>query len=106
LEQEYKPEFKHLVREHLENYFFEQALAYLWRDVRWGIRWLNRRINERKTWELKDEKLLFLELHLYVTHLLDIAYNLEPFLPDTAEKIKKQFTGKIKSANPLFPRLR
>jgi len=45
-----------------------------------------------------------------------IAFNLQPFLPETAEKILKQFSGEInrgtiptsvgiKSAPPLFPRL-
>ena len=35
-----------------------------------------------------------------------IATALEPFLPETSEKIIKQFNGsKIKSAKPLFPRI-
>ncbi len=34
-----------------------------------------------------------------------IATNLKPFLPQTSEKILTQYKGKIKSGEPLFPRL-
>jgi hypothetical protein len=34
-----------------------------------------------------------------------IAHNLQPFLPETSEKILKQFSGKIKAGQPLFPRI-
>lgn len=42
-----------------------------------------------------------------VTSLIEIAEALKPFLPETAEKILKQFAGPgpIKSQPPLFPRL-
>ena len=41
----------------------------------------------------------------YVETINQIGFNLQPFLPQTAEKIIKQFSGKIKSAESLFPRL-
>ncbi|MBI2330455.1 hypothetical protein HYU94_03615, partial [Candidatus Daviesbacteria bacterium] len=34
-----------------------------------------------------------------------IALSLTPFMPETAEKILKQFSDQIKSGSPLFPRL-
>ena len=38
--------------------------------------------------------------------ILDLSFDLSPFLPETAEKIKKIFTKeKIVSIEPLFPRI-
>lgn len=90
----------------LEKFHFDKALSYIWSSVKWGLRWLDRDINEAKPWQIQDKKLLHLKLHLYVENILDVAYNLKPFLPETAEKIEKQFAGpKIKSGPPLFPRI-
>jgi len=42
-----------------------------------------------------------------VSKIRTISFNLSAFLPETAEKIEKQFKGpKIKSGSPLFPRLK
>ena len=40
-----------------------------------------------------------------INALRKLAYKLLPFLPQTAEKILKQFTGEIKSQPALFPRI-
>ena len=92
----------------LDKYDFAGALEYIWRsDIKWGLRWFDQLINEDKPWQLKDKKLLELKLILYVLNIRNIAYNLKPFLPETAEKIEKQFKGpKIKSAESLFPRIK
>jgi methionyl-tRNA synthetase len=91
----------------LEKFNFDKALGYIWSsDIKWGLKWLDKYINESKPWQIKDKKLLYLKLHLYVENILDIAYNLQPFLPATAEKILEQFKGpKVKSQPPLFPRI-
>ncbi|MFZ5932572.1 MAG: class I tRNA ligase family protein, partial [Patescibacteria group bacterium] len=98
---------KQSVERSLQNYDFAKALNHIWgRDVKWGIKWLDQLINERKPWSIEDKKGLELSLNLFVSNIRDIAYNLKPFLPETAEKIENQFAGpKIKSARPLFPRL-
>ncbi len=100
--------YKKGVSSKLDKYDFTGALEYIWRfDIEWGLRWLDQLINEDKPWQLKDKKLLELKLNLYVLKIREIAYNLKPFLPETAEKIEKQFKGpKIKSAKPLFPRIK
>lgn len=106
LERKYEGRLKKQVTNNLDKYNFEQALAWIWSsDIKWGLKWLNQEINKNKPWEIKDKKSLHLKLHLYVTNILDVADNLEPFLPETAEKIKKQFTGEITPAEPLFPRI-
>ncbi|MBI4990514.1 methionine--tRNA ligase [Candidatus Gottesmanbacteria bacterium] len=95
------------VSTNLEKFNFDKALGYIWSsDIKWGLKWLDKDINESKPWQIKDKKLLYLKLHLYVENILDIAYNLQTFLPTTAEKILKQFKGPIiKFQPPLFPRI-
>ena len=42
-----------------------------------------------------------------VDEIRQISNLITPFLPETAEKIAKQFAGpKIKSEKPLFPRIK
>lgn len=64
----------------------------------------DRKINEERPWELKGEKAKEVLLDL-VKRIQHIAFNLQPFMPKTSEKILKQFSGKIKSSGPLFPRI-
>jgi len=99
--------FKSIVQHSLEKFDFNKALEYIWRsDIKWGLKWLDQDINEAKPWQINDKKFLNLKLHLYVTNIREIAYNLQPFLPKTAEKILEQFSGPtIQSQPPLFPRL-
>ena len=90
----------------LENFDFQSGLNLVWANISTLDRW----INDEKPWELSpDERLKKLGKVVIAGEglkgLLEIAEALKPFLPDTAEKIKKQFTGKIKPASPLFPRL-
>ena len=63
-------------------------------------------INNDKAWKLEKEKLLKL-LESYVLRMLDIGYDIEPFLPETSERIIKLFTGgKIKKPEiPFFIRI-
>lgn len=62
-------------------------------------------INSKKVWELKGEDLKKV-LEFLVNDIRQIAVDLKPFLPVTADKIEKQFKGpKIKKNKPLFPRL-
>lgn len=84
---------------------FDRALEKIWEQVRG----LNQYIDEEKPWVLaknKDEDHLQEVLAAMVSDLLEIAHLLEPFLPDTAEKISDIFgSGAIKSMPaPLFPK--
>ena len=97
---------KSQVFEYLNEYEFNDALAYIWNsEIKWGIKWLDEDISKRKPWELEGEKLKQI-LSLYVTNMRLLAYYLQPFMPETAEKILEQFKGpKIKSEKSLFPRI-
>lgn len=85
----------------LKNYRFDEALKTIWENVTETDQF----INEEEPWKLSGKDLEKVLIHL-VDHIKLIAYNLKPFLPETAEKIEKQFKGpKVKSSAPLFPRL-
>ncbi|MEJ2347961.1 MAG: methionine--tRNA ligase, partial [Patescibacteria group bacterium] len=89
------------VSEALEEFRFDRALESIWTD----IKSLDQQIEKTKPWELKGEELKE-NLEKAVKAVRNIAFNLKPFLPETAEKIEKQFSGrKIKAEKSLFPRL-
>ena len=89
------------VEKSMEEFRFDRALESIWAD----IKSLDQSIEKTKPWELKGEELKE-NLDKAVAVVRNIALNLKPFLPETAEKIEKQFTGpKIKAERPLFPRL-
>jgi methionyl-tRNA synthetase len=79
---------------------FDKILENIWGNIRIcdGI------VSSNKLWKNTEKKIDPLETA--IVYILDIAYNLRPFLPETAEKIQKQFSGKIKTGKPLFPRLK
>ena len=77
-----------------------EAIAVIWEL----ITECDKKINQEKPWELDGEKLKEVLLD-YIKRIQAIAFNLQPFLPQTAEKILKQFSGQVKSGEPLFPRI-
>lgn len=89
------------VRDSIENYQFDRSLADIWIK----IRALDETLSETKPWK-KEGKELELALEGPVSIIRYIAYQLRPFMPETAEKITTQFAGeKIEKSAPLFPRL-
>jgi methionyl-tRNA synthetase len=87
---------------HLETLNFQGALEETWHYYRE----LDQYFEEQKPWEIKDKTKLKKVLDHAVSEILKTNKLLEPFLPETSEKISKQFAGpKIKSSAPLFPRI-
>jgi methionyl-tRNA synthetase len=85
----------------MEGFNFYDALGYVWSE----IKKLDQLINEKEPWRLDEEELKGF-LTIAVIKIVEIGYHLKPFLPETADKIEKQYTnGSIKSAEPLFPRI-
>lgn len=86
----------------IESYRPNEALKYIWQY----ISNLDRYLNEKKPWKKGGiHKLAIWDTLIKGIH--QIAFDLKPFLPETAEKIEKQFKGpKIKSTKPLFPRIK
>jgi methionyl-tRNA synthetase len=92
-------------REALELCKFDRALEEVWRQVRG----LNQYIDEQKPWEISktgDKEHLQEVLAYQAGSLLQIAEVLEPFMPETSQKIKGVFEkGVIQPIEgTLFPR--
>ena len=86
---------------HLFNNFqFNIILEDIWKH----IKALNKSTDDFAPWKkTPQERSKFLTDSLNEIH--KIGYELQPFLPETAEKIIKATTGKITKISPLFPRL-
>ncbi|MBU1000306.1 methionine--tRNA ligase [Patescibacteria group bacterium] len=82
------------------NFRFSEALSTIWTH----IRNLDKRLNEWEPWN-KTNIQKAAEWTELIHGIRQIAYDLQPFLPKTAEKILKQFSGSIKFTPALFPRL-
>jgi methionyl-tRNA synthetase len=102
------PESQHDVaqyREAIEACRFDKALDEVWEQVRG----LNQYIDEAKPWELakaKDDEHLRDVLAYQTSALLEIADMLEPFMPETADRIQQVFKeGVIRpTKGTLFPK--
>jgi methionyl-tRNA synthetase len=64
----------------------------------------DQRINQTEPWKLEGPELKEV-LDEVVSIIQRVAFNLQPFLPETAEKILQQFQGEVKAQSPLFPRI-
>ena len=85
---------------HVENLEFDSVLQL----ATGYVDQVNKQIDKTRPWEnIESKHHVLIEL---VDTIRQIAYEIRPFLPETAEKIEKQFKGpKIKSGKPLFPRI-
>jgi methionyl-tRNA synthetase len=79
----------------IEGFKFNEALASVWEL----ISFCDKYINEEKLWETKKSQVIN-DLFFAIK---EIAILIEPFLPETSEKIKQQLSSK--ESNPLFPRI-
>lgn len=86
---------------YLKEYRFHDALSNIWDQINNA----NGAISKDEPWSIQDEEKLKDKLFSYVSSIIYIANDLQPFLPETSEKILKQFSGEIKSGEPLFPRI-
>lgn len=92
--------FKETVSNNLKRYRFDLAILSLWDK----ISTLDKKINEEKPWELEGADLKRV-ISPIAQEIREIAFNLSPFMPKTADTILKQFTGKVTAQKPLFPRI-
>jgi methionyl-tRNA synthetase len=97
------PSFSHEYENRIEHYAFKEVLDDIWKKL--GE--LDRYFNHTEPWKLKDSPEALKDALLPVVKgLIDVAVELEPFMPETAEKIKKQFTASsIQAVEPYFKRL-
>lgn len=93
-------EFDPKMEQPLKEFKFNEAIGHIWEKISEA----DRKINVEKPWESESEKAKEV-LEDLVTRIQHIAFNLQPFMPETSEKILKQFSGEIKAQAPLFPRI-
>ncbi len=87
--------------QHIEAFQFDKALFSLWTRI--GE--CDKEINEKEVWKLTGDDQAQVLTRL-VLSIRQIAYDLQAFLPEAAEKILVQYnTELVQSGNPLFPRL-
>ena len=86
----------------IEQYKFNEVLELVWKQ----ITALDQYINNQAPWKITDTAKLTEVLQKAVREIVEIVYHLQPFLPNTAEKILKQFSQeKITATSLLFPRI-
>lgn len=94
-----KLKFSNKVVNSLKTYKVNDALDFIWSK----ITECDRIINETKLWVSTNQKQDTLKKLVY--SIRQIAFDLKPFLPETAEKISEQFKEpRVKIRGPLFPR--
>lgn len=83
-----------------DNFQFNTILEDIWKN----IKTLNKSTDDFSPWKkTPEERKEFLTKSL--KEINQVGYELQPFLPETAEKILKATQGKITKITPLFPRL-
>ncbi len=85
----------------LNEYKFNEAIGLIWKEIKEA----DALINKREVWKLEGEEKESVLTNLVKT-LRQIATDLSPFMPETAQKLEKQFgVEEIKKAENLFQRL-
>ena len=100
IEKTSKYEFDRAISKLIEEFRFNEVLDQLWRK----IKTINKNIDDFAPWQKKQE-----ERRQFLTSVLEkinnIGFMLQPFLPDTAQKIIHSTSGKIEKTKALFPRI-
>lgn len=83
-----------------DNFQFNLILENIWKQ----IKDLNKNINDLAPWKktIEERKEFLIQTFEKIKSL---AWQLQPFLPDTAKKIDTAVTGRIKKISPLFPKI-
>jgi len=90
-------ETKQKVDEALAEFRFNDALAAIW-DI---IHACDKYVDEKRPWQATEgQKAVIADLLLAISHIAEL---IQPFLPETAQKIQQQLQGG--EAKALFPRL-
>ena len=87
----------------VETYLLDQALDDIWKRIKEADAYLNK----HEPWKIKDNPEKRTEIVVSAAKdVAQIAYDIQPFMPDTAEKILQQFCGKtIVVEKPYFMKI-
>lgn len=108
--QPYTTDFSYAIKKYelLNKQFMEYRFDEYIKSVQLFIAGWDQSLEEHKPWQYKQdiEKNLPGYLETLVAAVREVAELLRPILPETTEKILKQFSGStIQSEKPLFPRI-
>ncbi len=84
----------------LDDFRIDLALEKLWQK----IDELNGFVDQNQPWKLEGKELTGF-LDKIVPEIQNLSYNVTPFIPETSQKITNQFSQKLVSQPPLFPRI-
>jgi methionyl-tRNA synthetase len=79
---------------------FNEALSTVWSQIAEADKY----VNEKEPWKLEGDALREI-IGVLVPKIQQIGYDLQPFMPTTSKKLLEQYSGKITSSAPLFPRI-
>ncbi|HNV96831.1 MAG TPA: methionine--tRNA ligase [bacterium] len=96
----YPENFSEKVREHFDNFRLDLCLEYIQEKITEE----NRFIETEKLWNKEGEELIN-NLNRCIINIRQIAFDLQPFMPDISEKIKQRLGEKIFFEDPLFKKI-
>ncbi|MDD4290166.1 MAG: methionine--tRNA ligase [Patescibacteria group bacterium] len=96
----YPENFSEKVIEHFDNFRLDLCLEYIQEKITEE----NRFIEMQKLWTKEGEELIK-NLDRCIINIRQIAFDLQPFMPDIAEKIKQRLGEKILFGEALFKRI-
>lgn len=86
----------------MQKFRINEAMFILWQK----LREMDEYLSEKAPWKMEDTNEKEEILKYVAQNILNIAWYLQAFMPETGEKILKQFTSKqIKKGEAMFPRL-
>jgi len=86
----------------MEEYKFNEALQTIWEKIKISDETLSR----ETPWKMTDIEEITKSLKPLAQTILNLAYLLEPFIPESSQKIQEQFLApQITKGASLFPRL-
>ncbi len=88
--------------EAFDKYHFNECLQIIWAK----LKECDEILSEKTPWKLTDREEIASIIIPIAQNILNLAHLIEPFIPESAEKIIKCFSSdEIKKIEPLFPRL-
>jgi len=93
-------------RKMMNDFELTKALELNFKNVNWGVFWLDDYLAKEKPWKKEGEEKKQI-LVKAVGLIKRISLQLQPFMPDTAQAILNHFSQeKIRAMKPMFPRLK
>ena len=96
----YPENFSEEVIKHFDNFRLDLCLEYIQEKITEE----NRFIETEKLWSKKEDNLIK-DLDHCIVNIRQIAFDLQPFMPDISEKIKARLGEKIIFGEPLFKKI-